>query len=61
MPGLFDDMADRPIRSSDWQRHEIFRTVDDDAETVNIGLMVFGGATAWLDDVKFEILDETGA
>ena len=49
-------MGDRPIRSAQWQRYEIVGTVDEDAEWMNIGIMVFGEATAWLDDVRIEIL-----
>ena len=55
-PHFFDNMGDRPITSREWSRYEITGMVDADADDINIGLMVFGEATAWLDDVRFELL-----
>jgi len=55
--GLFDNMWDRPIRSPEWEEHEIVGRVDDDAETLSIGLMAFGEAGVWMDDVRFEVVE----
>jgi hypothetical protein len=52
--GFFDNMGDRPIRSSAWNYYEIIGDVDPDAETINIGLMLLGDGKTWLDDVAFE-------
>ncbi|MBK7404345.1 MAG: hypothetical protein IPJ41_06830 [Phycisphaerales bacterium] len=53
-PFWFDNMWDRPIVSRDWSRHEIAGRIDDDAESINIGIMAFGDATVWIDDLRFE-------
>jgi tetratricopeptide (TPR) repeat protein len=53
-PSLFDNMDDRPIRSAEWHRYEIVGPVPDDAEYIVVGMMVFGEATAWLDDIRIE-------
>lgn len=59
-PTLFDNMNDRPIRSAEWARYEISGRVHDDAEGLAMGLMVLGEATAWMDDVRFEVVDPPG-
>jgi hypothetical protein len=56
--GAFDNMADRPIRNAEWQDYSITAEMDDDADRLNFGLMAAGGATAWIDDVRFEFLGE---
>ncbi|MHC4948871.1 MAG: hypothetical protein ACYTG1_11505, partial [Planctomycetota bacterium] len=58
--GFFDNMGDRPIRSTGWQPFEITGPVHEDAVGISIGLMVFGGGTAWIDDVVFESLGPAG-
>lgn len=57
--GFFDNMSDRPLTSGEWTRAEIVGDISKEAEMLNIGLMVLGGATAWLDDVKVEILGDS--
>jgi C-terminal processing protease CtpA/Prc len=57
--GFFDNMGDRPITLPDWQYYEIIGDVDDDAATINIGMLLLGGGKAWLDDVSFEDLGKT--
>lgn len=54
--GFFDNMGDRPIRGGDWGYYTIEGSIRDDAASLNFGLMVLGGATAWLDDVTLEVL-----
>ncbi len=54
--GFFDNMLDRPIREGEWRYYEILGDVADDAERVNIGLMIIGDAQAWFDDVTFEVI-----
>ena len=51
-PRFFDNMADRPIRDSPWQRVEIEGNVAADADRVLVLLVLTGGGTAWLDEVS---------
>ncbi len=60
-PGFFDNMADRPIRSPTWKDFEIVGDIDEDAQAINIGIIVPGTGTAWLDSVRFQIIGESGA
>lgn len=59
--GFFDNMGDRPIRSSQWQSYEITGVIDSDAQSLNIGLMSLGRGRAWIDDVSFEIIQSTAS
>lgn len=54
--GFFDNMPDRPIRQVEWDTYEIVGNLSADAEVLNVGLMIIGEATAWLDDVSIEIV-----
>jgi C-terminal processing protease CtpA/Prc len=56
--GFFDNMDDRPIVSSRWNYYDIIGDIDEDAETINLGLMLIGNGKVWLDDVSFEIVGE---
>jgi C-terminal processing protease CtpA/Prc len=58
--GFFDNMGDRPIRSTEWSRYEIIGDVGKDARTINLGLMMLGPGRAWIDDVSFEVMGEAG-
>ena len=40
--GFFDNMQDRPIRSSSWHHFEIVGDIANDAEYINLGLMLQG-------------------
>jgi len=57
--GLFDNMGDRPITSSDWVNYEIVGEVEADALFINIGVMSMGKARVWVDDATFEIVAAT--
>jgi hypothetical protein len=54
--GFFDNMNDRPVRSSDWTRCEIDAEIDHDATFVNFGVMSIGRGRVWVDDVSFEVV-----
>jgi len=56
--GFFYNMHDRPIRNGSWRTYEIVGVIGPQAARLNIGLMIFGSAEAWLDDVTIEILGE---
>jgi erythromycin esterase len=52
--GFFDNMGDRPIRSTEWAFYEIRGTVAADARTINYGVMAQGNARVRVDDVSLE-------
>ncbi|PYQ68039.1 MAG: hypothetical protein DMF53_00750, partial [Acidobacteria bacterium] len=54
--GFFDNMADRPIRSSEWKTYEITGDVAPDAKSIYLGLMLLGQGKAWIDSASFETL-----
>lgn len=56
MMGFFDNMQDRPIHSAEWAYYEITGDIADDAATLNIGMLLRGEGTAWLDDVTLEVM-----
>lgn len=58
--GFFDNMQDRPIRSSRWHHFEIVGDIANDAEYINLGLILQGNGKAWLDDVQIEVLGDGG-
>lgn len=57
--GFFDNMSDRPIRSSDWLVHELVGPVAADATQINVGLLLSGIGSAWIDASSFEIVSTT--
>ncbi|MBL8765232.1 MAG: hypothetical protein JNM07_13285 [Phycisphaerae bacterium] len=54
--GLFDNMHERPITSGEWTEAVIDGNVDEDAGSLSFGLIVAGGAAAWIDAVRLENL-----
>ena len=52
--GFFDNMSDRPIRGKTWGDYQIEGDVARDAERVVLGILVFGDAPAWIDDVSLK-------
>lgn len=54
--GAFVQMEDNPIVSNEWHFYEVKATIDEYADIVNFGLLLFGTGTAWIDDGSFEIL-----
>ncbi|MES1245894.1 MAG: S41 family peptidase [Acidobacteriota bacterium] len=59
-PGFFDNMADRPIRSTSWKPVEIEGDVAPDAKRILVMLVVTGGGQVWLDEVSLAAMDGTG-
>ncbi|HEX3742403.1 MAG TPA: erythromycin esterase family protein [Bryobacteraceae bacterium] len=61
-PGFVDNMANRPIVTGEWQQYEIRGDVAPDADTVQIGLSLYGAGRAWIGGVEFAALtsSETG-
>ncbi len=54
--GFFDNMGNRPITSGQWHEYEIVGDVEEDAEVLNIGMILIGKGKAWLDAVSVEDL-----
>ncbi|HEV8138334.1 MAG TPA: hypothetical protein VGP81_01060 [Pyrinomonadaceae bacterium] len=54
--GFFDNMMDRPITSGEWREYEIAGNIADDAEVLNIGMLLLRKGKAWLDAVSIEDL-----
>jgi len=60
--GAFDDMGDRPIRgSTPWMRYAVVLDVPEDATELAFGLLLAGGGTAWIDDVRLQTVDNSVA
>lgn len=57
--GFFDNMYDRPIRKKEWGSYHIEGTVDEDAERIVFGCLVFGEGKVWVDDFQL-FAEESG-
>ena len=44
-----------------WTRYEVVLDVSKDAEQIELGLNLFGGGTAWLDDVTLDVVEKRAA
>jgi len=58
--GFFENMADRPVRSSDGAHVEIQGRVDADASTILLGTITQGGAVAYA-GIRLEVRDDDGS
>jgi len=56
--GFFNDMRDRPIRSSEWQRYEIEGQVAEDASQIFFGCFLLGQGRIWVDDFELLVADD---
>ena len=54
--GFFDNMNSRPITSSEWKTYGIDGFIDEEAERINFGIMLFGSCRAFVDEMSFEAL-----
>lgn len=59
--GAFDNMQNRPIRTPDWKHFEIVVDVDDDAQSISLGMFIKGKGKAWIDDVSLEVIEDEDA
>lgn len=59
-PGFFDNMADRPIRSTPWKLVEIEGDVAPDAERILVMLVVTGRGRVLLDEVSLAAVGGRG-
>jgi len=54
--GFFDNMGDRPITAPEWGYYEIVGNIQEDGATINLGIMLLGRGSVWIDDASFEVL-----
>lgn len=52
---FFDNMADRPITSAQWNFYQITADACDDAVDLEVGMQLWGDGSAWIDDASLEI------
>jgi hypothetical protein len=57
--GFFDDMSNRPVRSSEWTLREIRARIDQDATSIKFGVMSIGKGRVWVDHVSFEVVRDS--
>lgn len=58
--GTFDNMSNRQIKGrTNWQQHDIVIRVLEGSYCLSFGIFMIGVGKMWLDDVKFEIVDES--
>jgi hypothetical protein len=57
--GFFDNMQDRPVRSTEWREYEIQGPVAGDAISIVGGLLTNGAVTAEYDGFELAVLDGT--
>jgi hypothetical protein len=57
--GFSDDMHDRPVRTSEWTMCEIVGEIDEDARFIIFGVRSIGGGRVWVDDVSFDVIQNS--
>jgi hypothetical protein len=55
--GFFNNMGDRPITSPTWAYYDIAGNIDNDAQTINFGMLLAGSGKAWIDSVSLRVAD----
>jgi hypothetical protein len=56
----FDNMQDRPIRGTlDWKQYAIVLDVPQESIGIFFGILLVGQGEVWLENVKFEIVNNT--
>jgi hypothetical protein len=55
-----DNRNQRTIDSEEWTPLEVEAAIADDATFINFGIMAFGRARVWVDDVSFEVFPNRG-
>ena len=58
--GFFDNMDDRPIHTTEWQKYEIIGPVANDAKSIVFGCFLLGKGEAWVDDVTLSVQSNGG-
>ncbi len=56
----FDNMKKRPIKgSTNWTEYEITLDVPENSNSMNFGVLLHGTGKVWLDNLSFEILENS--
>jgi hypothetical protein len=54
----FDNMMERPVKgTTDWKKYEVVLDVPAEAEEIFFGFLVAGKGRGWVDDIKFEVVN----
>ena len=55
----FDNMMDRPIKqTTDWNYYSIILDIPENSAVISFGVILSGRGSVWVDDLKFEEVDE---
>lgn len=55
----FDNMQQRPIKGTiNWRNYQVVLDVPGGAQYIAFGVLLHGQGRIWIDDVKFEVVDE---
>jgi AraC-like DNA-binding protein len=55
-----DNMQNRPIKgNTDWKYYSVVLDIPDSSSIINIGLLLYDTGILWLDNIIFEIVDES--
>jgi hypothetical protein len=60
LPSFYDDLADRPVAHKDWRDYQILGEVADNAERIDLELILQGTGKAWFDAVRVEVIGRAG-
>lgn len=56
----FDNMQDRPIKGTTaWTKYSVVLDVPARSSNIAFGILVDGAGSVWLDDLAFEVVDES--
>ena len=58
--GFFDNMGDRPIKSSEWQTYTVEGTIDENSKTLNFGGLCLYNGKFYFDNFKLYIENDKG-
>jgi AraC-like DNA-binding protein len=55
-----DNMQNRPIKgTTDWTYYSVVLDIPENSSIINIGLLLYDTGTLWLDNIVFEIVDDS--
>jgi AraC-like DNA-binding protein len=55
-----DNMQNRPIKgTSDWNYYSVVLEIPESSNIINIGILLNGKGTIWMDHINFEIVDKS--
>jgi hypothetical protein len=61
-PQAFAHMRENAINgTTDWTRYQLKLTVPQDAQLIEVGMMLFGPGAAWLDDAALDVVEPDAA